>query len=127
MYLHIYTYIYICIYAHMLYTYMICSIYIYVYTYIYIYMYIYTYIYPDALRLNLPPRFFKEIVSIRGGGSGESGAPPGTRGKLRKRSTMCTWGGWGGRSPPQGHMVKCARVLPCYMGVSPPTAGKYPE
>ena len=33
------------------------------------------------------------------------------------RVLPCYMGGvCGGRSPPQGHVVKCVRVLPCYMG-----------
>ena len=45
----------------------------------------YIYIYPDVLRANPPPRFFKEIANL---------------------FEMWT----------QRHMVKCMRVLRCYMG-----------
>ena len=73
------------------------------------------YVYPPALRANQPPRFFNELVNLFEVWRVEPS--PGTHGKMHARSTVLHGGVWGGRSPPpQGHVVKCVRVLPCYMG-----------
>ena len=56
----------------------------------YRYVYVYRLIYPDALRANPPPCLFLQKVPVC------------------VRSS--------GRSLPPGHMVKCMRVLPRYMG-----------
>jgi hypothetical protein len=75
----------------------------------------YIYIYPDALRANPPPRFFKEVANIWRGGSGGGGAPPRDIGRtiwhLRVQSTVLgvlrgplevLWGSWGSCGGPEG-------------------------
>ena len=71
---------------------------------IYIYIYIYvicinicTYIQMRCAQIR-QRAFLKKLRIFEWGGLGKAEPPPGTRGKMRKRSTMCG-SGWGGTLP----------------------------
>ena len=72
----------------------------YILIYVFICIYIYMYVYPDALRANPPPRFLKKFANLFEVWGTEP--CPGTRGKMRARSTVLHGERLGSLEPPYG-------------------------